>query len=251
MTQTLKNLLGSLILPPAGLALLGIAGLVLLRQKHKLGISLIVTTILTNLFLAMPIVSNNLLHSLEHDAPLDPTHLPQNRQAIAVMGCGIYQNPPEFPTHIPSDCALGRMSYAAYLHQQTKLPILITGGGSDNVDAKEALVMRDFLEKQWQVPVSWIETDSWNSFESAQNSFLLLKSQGITRIFLVTHTWHMLRSKRAFENAGFTVTAAPTHFTRMPEAILNRFIPHVDAYKNSHTALREYLGMVFYRLAHE
>jgi uncharacterized SAM-binding protein YcdF (DUF218 family) len=65
--------------------------------------------------------------------------------------------------------------------------------------------------------------DSRDTRENALRSFALLSPQGITRIALVTHDWHMQRSKMLFEAAGFQVLPAPMGYIQPPRALGNRF----------------------------
>ena len=85
--------------------------------------------------------------------------------------------------------------------------------------------MKEVLEKEFRVPVRWIEEASGNTRENAYKSFAILKKDGISRIALVTHAWHMPRAAREFEQAGFKVIPAATAYTTRYKTDLFAFIP--------------------------
>ena len=90
--------------------------------------------------------------------------------------------------------------------------------------------MKAALEKDFQVPVRWVEEASNNTRENAYQSFAMLKKNGITHIMLVTHAWHMPRAAREFEQAGFKVTPAAAAFTtrHQTEMLWYRLLPTPD-----------------------
>ena len=79
--------------------------------------------------------------------------------------------------------------------------------------------MRLVLEDEWKVPVTWLEDEANNTAENARKSFAILSPAGITRVYLVTHAWHMRRAQTAFENAGFQVVASKPFFSGMVRAL--------------------------------
>ena len=67
----------------------------------------------------------------------------------------------EFGKAVDTAGALERNHYAAFLHKQTGLPILVSGGyvGSSAITLKHA-VMADTLTNSFNVPVKWQEERS-------------------------------------------------------------------------------------------
>ena len=55
--------------------------------------------------------------------------------------------------------------------------------------------MKQVLEREFQVPVTWVEETSRNTLENARGSFQVLGAAGIRRVYLVTHAWHMPRAR--------------------------------------------------------
>ena len=108
--------------------------------------------------------------------------------------------------------------------------------------------MKAALEKEFQVPVKWVEEDSRNTRENAYKSFAVLKKNGVSRIALVTHAWHMPRASIEFERAGFKVIPAATAYTTRYKADIYAFIPTADALQKSNWFLHEIIGILWYRL---
>jgi uncharacterized SAM-binding protein YcdF (DUF218 family) len=69
-------------------------------------------------------------------------------------------------------------------------------------------------------------------------------------VYLVTHAWHMPRARQQFEAAGIQVVAAPTGFRARPWQGARSLLPHWTAVRDSYWAAHEWLGRLFYALAH-
>jgi uncharacterized SAM-binding protein YcdF (DUF218 family) len=106
--------------------------------------------------------------------------------------------------------------------------------------------MRRVLENEFKVPVKWVESASSNTWENASFSKLQLKRDGIERVALVTHAWHMPRSVAAFEEQDIKVTAAPTAYTTSAGPMALQFVPDAGALEDSRKALHELLGRLWY-----
>ena len=143
---------------------------------------------------------------------------------------------------------LERLRYAAHLHRLTGKPILVSGGDPQGSGTPEAVQMKTVLENDFRVPVKWTEETSDNTRQNAYNSLALLKKEGITQIYLVTHAWHMPRASREFERAGFKVIPAATAYTTQHPIGMLVFIPNAGALQQSQLFLHEVIGMLWYRL---
>ena len=239
-----KNLIAALLLPPLNGLLLILLGLLLRSTRQRTANFLIWSGFLLLWVLALPIVGSTLLRTLEVP-PADLTHL-KSAQAIVVMGAGRYRDAPEFAgeTTVKS-LSLERLRYAARIQRETGLPLLTTGGAPDGGEVSEAAAMAMTLKKDFGVPTRWQEGKSNNSHENAVFSAAMLHQEGIQRIALVTHSWHMPRAIHSFEAAGFTVIPAPTQYIE-PYWTLLSFLP--EGYRESRFALHEWIGLLWYRL---
>lgn len=138
-----------------------------------------------------------------------------NRQAIVVLGGGSYRQAPEYGGDTIGYVSLERLCYALYLSKHSGLPILATGGAPDGGRA-EAETMQESAQDNFAGAVRWFETASFDSANNARFSAALLHGEGITRIAMVCHTWHLLRAVARFEAHGFNVLPTPTSFSLAP-----------------------------------
>jgi uncharacterized SAM-binding protein YcdF (DUF218 family) len=237
------NLLAAFLLPPLNGLLLVIAGWWLWHRRPLLARTFAGTGLLLLWLLALPAVGGAMLRTLE-GGPLARADL-QQAQAIVVLGGGLYRDAPEYGGDTVGDATLLRLRYAAKLQRESGLPLLLTGGNPDGGNLSEAEAMRRTLTGEFGVPVRWVESASNNTRESARFSAALLKPEGISRILLVTHAWHMPRAVQSFSEAGFAVSPAPTLFHHAPLSLLD-FLP--TQYGESRLAIHEWIGLVWYRL---
>ncbi|MEW6165486.1 MAG: YdcF family protein [Pseudomonadota bacterium] len=239
----LTNLVAGFLLPPLNGLVFVAFGWLALRRRPRLARLLVGTGFVLLWAQALPVVGNALLRGLEGET-LDMTQARQ-AQAIVVLGGGRYRAAPEYGGDTVSDGTLPRLRYAAKLHRETGLPLLVTGGTPDGAGLSEGEAMRRVLVDELGVPVRWVEDASINTRENARFSVELLQRDGATRILLVTHAWHMPRAQHAFAATGLTVVPAPTLFHERPLTPLD-FLP--QGYGNTRLALHEWIGILWYRL---
>lgn len=239
----ISNLVAAFVLPPLNGLTLIVIGWLLIRQRPGMARVCVGTGLVLLWILALPVVGNALLRSLE-GAPLDMDQARQ-AQAIVVLGGGRYREAPEYGGDTAGEPTLIRLRYAARLHRETRLPILVSGGTPEGAGLSEGETMRRALGDEFAVPVRWVEGTSINTRENARHAAELLRAAGVTRILLVTHAWHMPRALAAFAPTGLAVVPAPTLFHSRP-LIPTDFLP--QGYEKSRAALHEWVGMLWYRL---
>ena len=239
------NIFATFLLPPANGLLLAGLGWVLWHRRPQLARGLVAAGLLLLAVLSLPVVGNNLLRTLEGET-LKPADA-NNAQAIVVLGGRRYRDAPEYGADTVGEATLARVRYAAKLHRETGLPLLVTGGKPDGGELSEAETMRRVLTDEFGVPVRWVEGESEDTRENARQSAAMLRQAGVTRVLLVTHAWHMPRAVRAFAQAGIAVSPAPTLFQRETLS-LRDFLPHWKGMMKSSLALHEWIGMLWYRL---
>lgn len=245
----LTNVLASLLLPPMSLLLLAVIGVRITRRHRRTGYGIIAIAAMLLVGLSTPAGSRLLVEPLERRSlPVaDPTA--SRAQAIVALGGGRrYFAPEDGQRHQPSEATLVRLRHAARLHRLTKLPVLVSGGAPDGHGESEAEVMARSLKEDFGVPVRWLESTSDNTAQNALHASLVLQKENIARILLVTDAMHMPRSERSFLQAGFDVVPAPTGFVATRPLDAASFIPTASALKNSHYALHEWTGLLWYRL---
>ncbi|MDB5810341.1 MAG: hypothetical protein JWN94_2463 [Betaproteobacteria bacterium] len=239
------SMLAAWLLPPLLPLLVALAGCFVLTRRPRTGRALIVGGIGVVLLLSMPLVGGALLTGIE---PPYADPLEQSADAIVILGGGSYRNAPEYGHDTVNSASLERLRYGALIYKRSTKPILVTGGNPLGNATPEAAQMRAVLEEEWRIPVRWSEETSGNTFENARNSYTILNRAGIKRIYLITHAFHMPRSRRVFEAAGFTVIAAPTRFATAGPIRASDFLPSADGFLLSARFCHEGLGLVWYRL---
>ena len=235
-----KKILSSLVLPPTSLLLLALFGLLLLvfSSRRRLGGWLAVLGCGGALVLSLNGVSSALIVALEVHSPITAQGL-KSAEAIVVLGGGAYRNAREYGGDTVNRLGLERIRYAARLARESGRPLLLTGGAPFEGRA-EAELMREVLEKEFGVPVRWVETASRDTGENAAFSAAMLKAAGMSRIALVSHAWHLRRAVPLFEDEGLTVIPAPTIFHRASWGSIEAWLP--GSGELTRIAAHEWLG---------
>ncbi len=252
----LKSLLVSLAVPPFGFVTLAFAALLLPRRHLRLRRTLVGVSVAGLILLGMPVFADRLLDALEADIPTLPAGtlpagtLPAGTPppgAIVVLGAEIRRTSSNPPV-VVGRLSLERLATAARLQRQTGLPVMISGGALQPDLPSIADVMADSMRDDFLVPVKWREGRSRTTWENAQYSAEILRQEGISSVYVVTHSWHMRRAILSFRGTGIAVVPAPTPPDRRDGAILDDFLPRASTWNVSYFALHEWIGNVWYAL---
>jgi uncharacterized SAM-binding protein YcdF (DUF218 family) len=206
-------------------------------------------------------ISTSLVRSLEWQY-LPPEELP-HAEVIVVLGGGT--DSPQYPREqVELNDAADRIVYASWLYHQGAAPKLLLTGGfipwMGEVDSSPAENMASVLALLGVPQDALIlETQSLNTYENALYSRDILDSMGVDRIILVTSAQHMPRSVGLFEKQGLEVIPAPTDFSvtqasweRLwePDLVTQvfNFFPSVSNLSATTAAMKEYLGIMVYKL---
>jgi uncharacterized SAM-binding protein YcdF (DUF218 family) len=243
----MKGVLEVLALPPTVFVVLIAAGLLLRGRLRRFGRRLTWVALVALILLGMPVVSYGMLLALETGLPVTPPadHPPQ---AIIVLGAEVIRAHQEKLGVRPGLLTLDRLRTAAALHRSTGLPILVTGGTTQPDTAPVALVMDQSLRDDFQAPPRWVEAKSADTWENARFSANILRAEGITSVYVVTHAWHMRRAMLAFQGTGLIVTAAPTSLDDRLGPDLNDFLPRAAGWQTGYFAIHEWIGYAWYKL---
>jgi uncharacterized SAM-binding protein YcdF (DUF218 family) len=235
----LKTLLKELLLPPSGLLLLAIAGLLLLRRYPRLARALLTLSVASLWLLATPVIAEAITRLAERSPALDLNQL-DGAQAIVILGGGGQRGfAPEYGGPAVDSRLFEKLGYGAFLARRTGLPILITGFGI------EATAMRATLRRNFDLDPRWVDDQAYDTFENARNAVALLKREDINRIILVTRATHMWRSVQEFRAAGVEVLPAPVGLFSQRFLGVLQFVPSADALLRSYEASYELLGEPF------
>ena len=235
MLSELKPYITAIVFSPTLLLLCIAFGLWLSSKKPKLGKSLAVfSTSAFNIWL-----SHNLLTQYK---PTTAQELKaQSVQAIVVLGGGVETGQPDGIQQL-KPTALDRLRHGIELSLKTGIPVMVTGGkgwGAQVGSENEADISKRVAREAFQFEILWTESDSRDTQENASKSKQLLNMQGISKIALVTHSWHMPRSLKAFQKIGFEVIPAPMGFVEVKEVDLISLLPNGAALNSTAATFRD------------
>ena len=165
-------------------------------------------------------VAGWLIVSLQRDAPIPPDAVVDPKaSAIVVLSAGARRSAYPYDTDHIGPLTFERLRYGAQLHRRFLLPLLLSGGVAPGVSVSNAELMSRALKEEFGIEPRWLEGSSGSTRENAIRSAEILFDEGVSRVYLVTHAWHMPRAKSTFERAGFDVIPAPTAFYGNKKAV--------------------------------
>lgn len=248
-----------IFLYPLGLSciLLLITLFLLLRKRSRLALIPVTLAFLILVLSSSAGVSNAIVQSLEFQYL--PNQVP-TADAIVVLGGATESAIPPRPW-IELKEEGDRVLYGAKLYRDKKAPRIILSGGridwrpSSGSEAEDMAILMETMG----VPRSamLLEPNSLNTRENAVNSQEIMKAQKIQKILLVTSAMHMPRSMLIFKKLGIDAIPAPTDYTSLQldqasksklEATILDSLPDADQMRRTTRALKEYIGILVYRL---
>lgn len=246
-----REVLKLAFLPPGILILMLLFGWLLARRFF--GRFVILLAIIIFYGLSTPIGLNWLASQLETVPPLTPTQLQTSRaDAIWVLMAGINRHNPELRGGDRlSWHSLERIDYALALHRKTGLPIIPSGGSVRGDSRPVAELAAEWLQDRAAVKPLAVENASRNTWENAQQSATLFRQQGIDRVLLVTHAFHMPRAVLSARAAGIDVVPAPFAYLHTPVTLqlqgrYTDWLPQAGYLGRSYLVLHEMVGLVWY-----
>ena len=248
------QLIKAIIFPPGIFIVLILFALWLLNHNMLAAKRLLIFTAVTLYMLSLPIVSDILITPLEpYPALNQETIRTSPAKAIVILTAGRFKYADEYGNEdVSGDNGFGRLRYGVKLHKMTNLPILVTGGLSDDKNIPLGKLMARDMAVHFETSPKWQENESKNTAENAKYSRDLLRKEGISEVFLVSDAWHMRRAVDIFEKQGFIVTPAPTRFKGINmssfELELDSFLPSTRALMHSYFAMHEMIGFGWYKL---
>lgn len=248
----MTRLLETLCLPPGSTVLLALlAWLAWRRQRRVLGVACLVIGLGTLAVASLPVTAALALSGLEVDPALPDPREPgalAGAQAVVVLGAEVQAHAPEFGGHGVGALSLQRLLYGARLAREADLPLLVTGGVVYPDVPAVAGLMADVAQRDLGRAPRWVDTRARTTWENAERAAELLAAEGITRVALVTHAWHMPRARACFEHEGLEVLAAPMGGHGAPLRGVDPWLPSAPALARTRLALHEWIGRGWYGL---
>ncbi len=153
----LRYFLKTLALPPMISILVALLAILLWRRRPVLARTLAVVSLASLWLFSSPVVSTGLMRSLEAHYPVLSEELRETTEAeaIVILAGGIDDSAREFGFPVSEDHTLLRLRYGAFLHRETGLPILVSGGSvfGDDDDTLAATMARE-LAFSFQYPLA-------------------------------------------------------------------------------------------------
>ena len=228
------------LLPPVSLAYLALIVLLLFRRRGRPLAAVLLALLVA---LSLPAVGAALIASL--DPPLTSDTGPPPG-AIVILSADIARAAPPAPPDIGA-LTLERECTGASLAKRTGLPVLVTGGVV-TIPPPIAGMMVASMTADFGVTPRWVEDRSLTTWENAAYSVPMLKAAGVTRVYLVTHNWHMRRGLLAFTRAGMDAVPVPVRIDPGPLWQVSSFIPRATAWEASFYAIHEWIGLLWYEI---
>lgn len=251
--ESWKPVVSTLLLPPVPMLLLVLVGARLMFRRRLLAWLLILLGVVSLWLACTGAVSQSLVRWLTQPPPvLSEGTLNELKRApktaIVVLGGGRRSYAPEYGMSTLSWRSLERLRYGLWLSRETNLPVAFSGGiGHGALDGpSEAEIAARVAEREFGRPLRWTEGESRDTRENALRTVALLKAQGIERIVLVTHDYHMRRSMLNFERAAagspMAVVPAPLDLPNPGPARLADWLPRALYLDQTSVAVHEWLG---------
>lgn len=248
-----SKILGFFALPANALVVLSVVGALLLATRWKrAGMRLAICGIIAIVVCGLSPLGNALILPLEDRfSPWDPAHGAPD--GIVVLG-GAFENAVSGARDVVTlNDAAERMTSAVELARRFPAARILFSGGSGQMvvtgPSEAALTQRLFTELGVDPGRLLLEDRSRDTAENATFSKALADPKPGEHWLLVTSASHMPRAVGAFRRAGFPVEAYPVDWrTRGRIDLVLPFASVSDGLKRTDTAMREWVGLVVYRL---
>ncbi len=242
MTETLNYALLGTLFCGAPVALMVLAWCLRRRQPRLAGAGFAAGA-LTIWLAATPAVASLWIGQIEQLVPALPAGADLSAaQGIVVLSAGRALNTPEYGAPQPDRVSFARMRYAAQLARRSGLPVVPTGGGRTELGAPVGELVGRSFRQDFGIEVAAVEGAARDTRENALLTRALQPQW--TTVVVVTSAFHMPRSVRAFEAAGFRVIAAPTDYRAEPVSGLFAWVPNHRALLTTQLAFQETLARV-------
>lgn len=230
------------------LLLVSVTLLMLFLNMRRAGTFLIIGTVLLALLVGNGLIPSALLKNLQVQAPLNDFDW-KPRNTIILLGGGLVS---WAMTHHVGSTLFGysRLHEAARLYFDCKKKsenciVLASGGDPQKLGISEAEVMkRELLDIGIPESNIILEQKSNNTYQNAQFSSVILRSQKNDTLVLVSSGGHMRRSLLYFSHFGVNAVAAPSDQLNAQSS----WLPLSYNFLLADLALHEYVGIIRFHL---
>jgi uncharacterized SAM-binding protein YcdF (DUF218 family) len=247
-----SKIAGFFAIPSNLMILMGLFGALLLRTSlARAGRRLVIASLILLTFVGYSPIGNIPILPLEQRFPAwdDSRGAPDG---IVVLGGAVTPDVALARNDVALNEAAERMTATVELARRYPNARIIFSGGDASIaySGNEAEAALRLLERLGLAPGRVVaENQSRNTVENAVYSKRLASPKPGERWLLVTSAFHMPRAMGIFRTAGFLVEAYPVDWrTRGAQDALRPFPTLADGLGRTDTAVREWAGLVVYRL---
>lgn len=251
MLFVLQKIIWYLIIPPASLFVLIVAGLLIHKRHRRTGTILVLSGLVLFYVLSLSPVSDIILRPLESRYPV-LINEKISADAVVVPGAGTVDLEWMGAGPDPSGESGMRLMKGVELARKLHLPLVLTGGNGEpfatnlrDADAMAAAALGLGIPAQQLI----VENESRNTLD---NSYAVRRLVKGNRIVLATSAYYMRRAVKMFERRGFTVIPAPVNFlTQHRKKNLSALIPGAGNLYRSTTGIAEWISMGWWTIRGE
>jgi uncharacterized SAM-binding protein YcdF (DUF218 family) len=214
-------------------------------KRNKLLFKWILSIAIVNYLYVIPITGQLLLLPLEQKYSV---RVPKNLDGdvLVMLGGGATHDTQDLNGigHL-SGAASSRLISTVQLYNETKLPIIVSGGQVFQDSGNEAAIAKRLLVSLGVDPDDiYMEDRSLNTEQNAKFTAELLEKHQFERPILITSAFHMPRAVQHFENEGIAVQAYPTGYlvSKGIDLYPLQFAPSNQ--NNAAIAVKEYIGLI-------
>ncbi len=243
----LKKVIACALMPPGILILCCILIVLFARKRVKPMIILLAAFIYA---VSINPTATALLAPLENAYKVPSVSEVKACDVYVVLGGGVNETAPTIDGRgSPDSDALARVTTAYRLYLISPKPIILSGGARPG-SRPEAEIMKDYLlglgvKEKYLIA----ETRSRDTYDNARYTAEICEKEHFKRVLLITSAYHMKRSVMLFGKWLGPVTPFPTGFkvdTSPRDAMY--YLPNAASILNAGNALREYMGILFYKI---
>jgi uncharacterized SAM-binding protein YcdF (DUF218 family) len=181
--------------------------------------------------------------------------LPPHKLGIVLTGSTIPSRYPEDRVYFARGA--DRVTHTVQLFKLGKIKIILVSGGSGRIVTEEEPEANKFKKAMVMMGVPdsviMLENETRNTFESAVAVKPMLDSLHLTGrdCLLITSAFHMRRSLACYHKAGLDIEPFTTDFYSNPRSFYpdNLLIPKLDAFLIWQKLVKEWVGMLAYKVA--
>lgn len=153
-------------------------------------------------------------------------------------------------------CGADRVTHTVQLYKTGRIKKILVSGGSGRLDAperKEAFEVEEALKLMGVLPDDIVtESESRNTHESARAVKKILQDQTVPfQCILITSGYHLRRSRACFRKEGWETDCFSVDFRshQRKYSFDTLFVPKIEALGNWNILIKEWIGMIAYRIA--